>query len=204
MKRKRLPPNRASGPNKLTAAQKINQANAHSNSVYNAHELDPIGILQSERTMNINLFKRAHDAGLHVAKDAEQKYNPQQPRRLRHILEYPVYDNRSFHVIEVSQYYVDWKGIQTPFCRILVQNQNHKGTPTLQPFKLNAFGLEKYEKVYLRKDPITKKNFFSPPPFPENCCLDLEICKSAEEARELGDILCRILNRFQAQLPIAT
>lgn len=84
--------------------------------------------------------------------------------------------------------------------KIVVKDMNHLASPALWPFRIPVHGVSGTTRVTRVRDGpkvIDREPTYH---FGEDCCLTEDICPTTEQARNLGNVVCKILNKYPHNL----
>ncbi|KEQ85153.1 hypothetical protein M438DRAFT_405445 [Aureobasidium pullulans EXF-150] len=92
------------------------------------------------------------------------------------------------------------KTVEVMAWKIVVKDMNHLASPALRPFRIPVHGVIGSTRVTRIRDGvkvIDREHTFH---FGEDCCLTEDICPTIEQARNLGNIVCKMLNKYPHDL----
>ncbi|KAG9513063.1 hypothetical protein KCU93_g10164, partial [Aureobasidium melanogenum] len=154
--------------------------------------LDSYQTLPDGQSTNVQRFDSLVQAGLCEKRNAID-YNPQRPRA-RHVLDLDIFLNesrrpRDFQVQSVTLDQVQRVGEDemTDVYDVVVSDHNEDAAPEVRLFRIKARANRPSVNISA---------------IPENCALDRTVCRDEDAARELGDIVCKVMNRTPVVLPL--
>jgi hypothetical protein len=180
--------------------------------------LDPPSSPPNGDFHNLNHFRAVRDRDLNVNTTGET-YNYTGHTGMRHIMELDDHGGRNHQLLEIHHklYPITrtvmgkdglpvktrngkQKTVEVMAWKIVVKDMNHLAGLALRPFQVPVHGVSGTTRVTRIRDGAKVIDREPTYHFGEDCCLTEDICPTIEQARNPGNIVCKILNKYPQNL----
>ncbi|THW49413.1 hypothetical protein D6D21_02440 [Aureobasidium pullulans] len=177
--------------------------------------LDPPSSPPNEDSHNLNRFCAVRDQDLNVNTTGETYNYESDHKGMRHIMELEDHGGRNHQLLEIHPklYPITrkvmgkdglsvktrngkHKTVEVMAWEIVVKDMNYVASLALGPFQIPVHGVSGTTRVTRIRDGANVIDHH----FGEDCCLTEDICPAIEQARNLGNIVCMILNKYPHNL----
>ncbi|TIA68347.1 hypothetical protein D6C83_01626 [Aureobasidium pullulans] len=180
--------------------------------------LDPPSSPPNGDFHNLNHFRAVRDRDLNVNTTGET-YNYTGHTGMRHIMELDDHGGRNHQLLEIHHklYPITrtvmgkdglpvktrngkHKTVEVMAWKIVVKDINHLAGLAPRPFQIPVHGVSGTTRVTRIRDGAKVIDRGHTYHFGEDCCSTEDICPTIEQARNLGNIVCKILNKYPHNL----